>query len=164
MHNTLIILAYLSSIIKLTCIYVKKLVIKFEYNTILGYLYMGEKIVDEIYDFGKILQSLRKKYGMTQEQLAAKINRESSIISRYEKNLQSPTFETVRAFASIFNVSMDYLSGMNNRRQISTFGLQETQIELLLKLSDFFREKNSNLKQETDNSYALIGEIVSKII
>nr|MCR5726137.1 helix-turn-helix domain-containing protein [Lachnospiraceae bacterium] len=114
--------------------------------------------MDEIYDFGKILQSLRKKYGMTQEQLAAKINRESSIISRYEKNLQSPTFETVRAFASIFNVSMDYLSGMNNRRQISTFGLQETQIDLLLKLSDFFREKNSNLKQETDNSYALIGE------
>lgn len=57
----------------------------------------------EAYDFGLILQKLRKERGMTQEQLAAKIHKESSIISRYEKNLQSPTFETVRSFAAIFN-------------------------------------------------------------
>ena len=56
--------------------------------------------MDDVYDFGLILQKLRKERGMTQEQLAAKIHKESSIISRYEKNLQSPTFETVRSFAA----------------------------------------------------------------
>ena len=67
--------------------------------------------MDEIYDFGKILQKLRKEKGLTQEQLARRINKESSIISRYEKGLQNPTFETVKEFAAIFNVSMDYLLG-----------------------------------------------------
>ena len=45
--------------------------------------------MDDVYDFGLILQKLRKERGMTQEQLAAKIHKESSIISRYEKNLQN---------------------------------------------------------------------------
>lgn len=62
--------------------------------------------MDEVYDFGVILQKLRKEKGFTQEQLARLIHKESSIISRYEKGLQNPTFETVKEFAAIFNVSM----------------------------------------------------------
>ena len=34
--------------------------------------------MDEAYDFGLILQRLRKERGLTQEQLANKINKESS--------------------------------------------------------------------------------------
>ena len=49
--------------------------------------------MDEVYDFGVILQKLRKEKGFTQEQLARLIHKESSIISRYEKGLQNPTFE-----------------------------------------------------------------------
>ena len=44
--------------------------------------------MDEVYDFGVILQKLRKEKGFTQEQLARLIHKESSIISRYEKGLQ----------------------------------------------------------------------------
>ncbi|WP_444445093.1 helix-turn-helix domain-containing protein [Ruminococcus sp.] len=47
--------------------------------------------MDEVYDFGVILQKLRKEKGFTQEQLARLIHKESSIISRYEKGLQNPT-------------------------------------------------------------------------
>ena len=47
--------------------------------------------MDKAYDFGEILQKLRKDRGLTQAQLANKINKESSIISRYEKNLQIST-------------------------------------------------------------------------
>ena len=94
----------------------------------------------EAYDFGLILQKLRKERGMTQEQLAAKIHKESSIISRYEKNLQSPTFETVRSFAAIFNVSMDYLSGMEKERAISAFGLTTDQSQIMRELCDLFRK------------------------
>ena len=54
--------------------------------------------MDEVYDFGVILQKLRKEKGFTQEQLARLIHKESSIISRYEKGLQNPTFETVKEF------------------------------------------------------------------
>ena len=58
--------------------------------------------MEEVYDFGMILQKLRKDKGYTQEQLARLIHKESSIISRYEKGLQNPTFETVREFALLF--------------------------------------------------------------
>lgn len=75
--------------------------------------------MDEVYDFGVILQKLRKEKGFTQEQLARLIHKESSIISRYEKGLQNPTFETVKEFAAIFNVSMDYLAGMEKHSNMA---------------------------------------------
>ena len=73
--------------------------------------------MDEAYDFGLILQRLRKERGLTQEQLANKINKESSVISKYEKNGQIPPFDTVRSLAAIFNVSMDYLFGRTDQPQ-----------------------------------------------
>lgn len=121
--------------------------------------------MSEIYDFGAILQKLRKERGMTQEQLAAKIDRESSIISRYEKNLQSPTFETVRALASIFNVSMDYLSGMEKTASLSFYGLTADQSQLLRELADNFRESNNTFsKKLTADQYELLGRIVAQMM
>ena len=117
----------------------------------------------EAYDFGLILQKLRKERGMTQEQLAAKIHKESSIISRYEKNLQSPTFETVRSFAAIFNVSMDYLSGMEKERTLSTFGLTPNQSQIMRDLCELFRKQNNASQNSfSQEQYALIGKIVAE--
>ena len=118
--------------------------------------------MDDIYDFVLILQKLRKERGMTQEQLAAKIHKESSIISRYEKNLQSPTFETVRSFAAIFNVSMDYLSGMEKESAISTHGLSIEQTQTLRDLADLYRTQNSAFSHKaTDERLLLIGKIMN---
>ena len=120
--------------------------------------------MDDVYDFGLILQQLRKDRGMTQEQLAAKIHKESSIISRYEKNLQSPTFETVRSFAAIFNVSMDYLSGMEKETAISTLGLSTEQTQTLRDLADLFRTQNSAFPHKaTDERLLLIGKIMNML-
>ncbi len=117
------------------------------------------------YDFGAILQNLRKEHKMTQEQLARKINKESSIISRYEKNLQSPTFETVRSFAAIFNVSMDYLSGMEKSSAVSTVGMTGEQTELIKRLAQSFRDKNSAKPQSSDDeTLKLIGSIVKELV
>ena len=116
--------------------------------------------MDNIFDFGQILQKLRKERGLTQEQLAGMINKESSIISRYEKNLQSPTFDTVRSFAAIFNVSMDYLSGTEKVTTISTVGLSEEQIQIIRELAETFRNKNTAFPKKLSNEqYNLIGRI-----
>ena len=55
--------------------------------------------MDEVYDFGVILQKLRKEKGFTQEQLARLIHKESSIISRYEKGLQNPLLKILLKFS-----------------------------------------------------------------
>ncbi len=117
----------------------------------------------DAYDFGLILQQLRKEKGMTQAQLAKKINKESSIISRYEKNFQSPTFETVRELAVIFNVSMDYLSGMEKTCTVPTYGLSCEQIEILKTLSELFRQQNESFpKKLTEQQYKLLGRIFAE--
>ncbi len=117
----------------------------------------------DAYDFGLILQQLRKEKGMTQAQLAKKINKESSIISRYEKNFQSPTFETVRELAVIFNVSMDYLSGMEKTSTVPTYGLSCEQIEILKALSELFRQQNESFpKKLTEQQYKLLGRIFAE--
>lgn len=120
--------------------------------------------MEEIYDFGMILQKLRKERGFTQEQLARLIHKESSIISRYEKGLQNPTFETVREFAAIFNVSMDYLAGMEKNSNISTFGMNTEQISITKTLVDAFRRKNTSTPNKLSaEHYQLIGKIATEL-
>ncbi|MCR5684483.1 MAG: helix-turn-helix domain-containing protein [Lachnospiraceae bacterium] len=123
--------------------------------------------MNDAYDFGMILQKLRKQRGLTQSQLASKIDKESSIISRYEKNLQSPTFETVKAFARIFNVSMDYLSGLEKETSIPTYGLTDEQSSIIKDLVEAFRIQNNTMKgfdSQKNERYQLIGRVVSNLI
>lgn len=121
--------------------------------------------MNDAFDFGLILKGLRKEKGWTQEELANKINKESSIISRYEKNLQSPTFDTVRAFSALFNVSMDYLSGMERQSNISTVGLNEKQRNIITQLIEQFRERNEiTSKQLTDKQSCLLGQILAEFL
>lgn len=120
--------------------------------------------MDEVYDFGVILQKLRKEKGFTQEQLARLIHKESSIISRYEKGLQNPTFETVKEFAAIFNVSMDYLAGMEKHSNISTFGMNPEQIAITKNLIETFRKKNiSTFPKMSAEHYQIIGKIAVEL-
>lgn len=120
--------------------------------------------MEEIYDFGTILQKLRKERGLTQEKLACLIHKESSIISRYEKGLQNPTFETVREFAAIFNVSMDYLAGMKHQGTLSTHGLTEEQTETIKSLVDAYRVKNAQIsKKMTQEQFAVLGQITAEL-
>lgn len=120
--------------------------------------------MDEVYDFGVILQKLRKEKGVTQEQLARLIHKESSIISRYEKGLQNPTFETVKEFAAIFNVSMDYLAGMEKHSNISTFGMNPEQIAITKNLIEAFRKKNiSTFQKMSAEYYQIIGKIAVEL-
>lgn len=120
--------------------------------------------MEEIYDFGIILQKLRKKRGMTQEQLAHLIHKESSIISRYESGLQNPTFETVKEFAAIFNVSMDYLAGIKHNGTVSTHGLTVAQHDSVQALIDAYRVKNSQtLKQISQEQFAVLGKITAEL-
>ena len=121
--------------------------------------------MNDAFDFGLILKGLRKEKGWTQEELANKINKESSMISRYEKNQQSPTFDTVRAFSALFNVSMDYLSGMERQSNISAIGLKEKQRNIITQLIEKFREHNViTRKQLIDKQSCLLGQILAEFL
>lgn len=115
----------------------------------------------DAYDCGLIIKELREKANMTQQELGRRINRDKGIISRYENNYQPVPFETMRTFAAIFNVSMDYLAGMEKKKTLSMHGMTEEQIYILTRLTELFGLQNSQQNPSlTLAQYELIVRIV----
>lgn len=61
--------------------------------------------------FSDMLGYLRKKNNLSQEELAKRAGVSRSAIGMYEIGEREPSFETLEAFADIFNVNMDTLLG-----------------------------------------------------
>jgi transcriptional regulator with XRE-family HTH domain len=57
------------------------------------------------------LISLRKAAGLSQYELARRLNMGRSALGNYEQGDREPDFETVRRIADFFRVSVDYLLG-----------------------------------------------------
>lgn len=117
------------------------------------------------YDLGLILKKLRLDAGMSQQELGERINRDKGIISRYENNYQTPPFETMRDFAAIFNVSLDYLGGVEKQGVISVHGLTEEQAALLIRIAELMRNKNRLAADKlTAEQSEAVGNLVKEFL
>lgn len=59
--------------------------------------------------FGHKLRALIEEHGITQKELASRLNIAPSTISCYVQNTREPDFATLKLFAKYFDVSLDYL-------------------------------------------------------
>lgn len=59
------------------------------------------------------LKQLRKEAGLTQEELANNLNISTITLLRYEKEQREPTKKIALLIANFFDVSTDYLFGLN---------------------------------------------------
>ena len=67
-------------------------------------------------DFGKMVFKLRKSLGMTQDELAKKLNISDKAVSKWENGIGYPDITQLPSLAKIFGVSIDYLIlGDNNK-------------------------------------------------
>ncbi|MEY7998653.1 helix-turn-helix domain-containing protein [Clostridium sp. Mt-5] len=64
--------------------------------------------------FSSRLKELRLEKGLTQKELAQKLNMQNTAISKYELNERKPDIDTLNQLAKFFNVSVDYLLGNTN--------------------------------------------------
>lgn len=62
--------------------------------------------------FGQILKRLRQEKGIGQTELAKQIGVGKSIISLWELGTCEPTLSKLIALSKFFNVSIDYLAGL----------------------------------------------------
>lgn len=62
-------------------------------------------------DFGSIVADLRKKKGISQTDLAAKLGIHKNVLGRYERNEVLPSIDIARKIADILDVSLDFLTG-----------------------------------------------------
>lgn len=85
-------------------------------------------------DFGSILKTQRLSKNMTQAQLALKLGLTKSVISAYETGLRLPSYDILIHIARIFNVSTDFLLGVENKQSIDLSGLSPEETDALLNL------------------------------
>lgn len=92
-------------------------------------------------DFGNVLKTLRLRNNMTQAQLSQKLDLTKSVISAYETGLRLPSYDVLIHIAQIFNVSTDYLLGLENPQEIDLSGLSSEEVTALLNLIKVMKKK-----------------------
>jgi repressor LexA len=88
---------------------------------------------------GSRLKKLRKNKGLTQEELGELIGLGKSAVCCYEKELRSPSSETIIDLVNIFAVSADYLLGIDELVEI-TFEDNKTYIPMTNEEIKFIEE------------------------
>ncbi|MBR4345988.1 MAG: helix-turn-helix transcriptional regulator [Oscillospiraceae bacterium] len=118
----------------------------------------------QVYDLGLLIRSLRKERKLTQKKLGRMLGVSEGTVSKYEANIMTPPFETLRSIASIFNVSMDTLCGMKQQGTLSVHGLTEAQAETVKALIDSYRVKNTQTgRRLTQEQFAVLGMITAEM-
>jgi len=62
-------------------------------------------------DIGSKIMTLRKKFNLSQSELAKKVEVSRTIIGNYERNENAPSVDILLKIAKTFDVSIDYLIG-----------------------------------------------------
>ena len=81
---------------------------------------------------GERLKELRKSKGWTQVQVAAKMGLTDSVISFYERQERAPSPEVLIKFAELYDVSTDYLLGVEkvNDQHLDVTGLSKRELTI----------------------------------
>lgn len=93
-------------------------------------------------NFGDKLRALRTEAGMTQTDLAKRLNITKSVVSYYELQERTPSPDVLIRLADIFHVSADYLLGINHKKLIDVSDLSEEDMHFLLITIETLRKKN----------------------
>lgn len=94
--------------------------------------------------FGDKIKELRKKAHMTQAEIAEKANITKSVVSFYETGNRAPSPEVLIRFTEIFDVTSDYLLGIEKleKNKIDVSGLSQKEVVIIQSMVDALRKKN----------------------
>lgn len=97
-------------------------------------------------NFGEKLKQLRTDAGMTQAELALRLNVTNSVVSYYELHERTPSPEVLIKLAGIFHVTTDYLLGINHGKLLDVSDLSDDDMKFLLLTIETLRKKNGTKK------------------
>ena len=81
---------------------------------------------------GETIASLRKQKGMTQNELAEKMNVTDKAVSKWERDLSCPDINTISKLADILDVSVEELLKAKNKENSNTAKMKDL-INLIFK-------------------------------
>lgn len=105
---------------------------------------------------GKSINSNRKKRGLTQEELAEKLDVSSAAISKWERGISTPELSMVCKMADCFEISVDELLGRTNL----LLPEEDKYSEKSMKQYDLRLRKDLIMKYETrEGMFRLLDEL-----
>lgn len=87
------------------------------------------------------IRSLRETAGLSQSQLAKKLDVTRSSVNAWEMGLSTPTIQYVVALSKLFHVSADFLLGLDAQLTISLDSYSPEEQEVLYSLIRYFDSK-----------------------
>ena len=95
-------------------------------------------------EFSERLRTLREEKGISQALLARKLGVNRSIVSAYENQTRLPSLQMLSKLSYTFNVSMEYLLGINRNKTIDVSNLTAEQISVVTAVIEQFEKSNQN--------------------
>ena len=95
----------------------------------------------ELFSIAERIRALREKSGMTQAELARLLGLSRSGINAWEMGLPIPSTPYIVELSKSFNVSSDYLLGIENTSSISVKGLNEREVSIIADLGSCLSKK-----------------------
>lgn len=89
------------------------------------------------------IQELRKRNGLTQNDLAKLLNITRSSVNAWEAGISVPSTQYLTELARILKVSADYLLGLNATATISVRDLDHIEVGILVETANKFRENRN---------------------
>lgn len=96
----------------------------------------------ELFSLAEKIKALRESADLTQAEVARMLGISRSGVNAWEMGLSVPSTQYIVELAKKFDVSTDYLLGIESTSTISVKGLSEKQVAVLLETIECFREVN----------------------
>jgi transcriptional regulator with XRE-family HTH domain len=112
-----------------------------------------------MYDLGLRIKEIRKKRGLSQRELAKRINKSYSVVCGYESNAQLPPLDVAISIAAVLNVSLDYLVGNEETSSMSLTCVTPSQREIIEALLKEFSKPTSGGKELSPEQIQVIQKI-----
>lgn len=87
------------------------------------------------------IKQLREQAGLSQSELARRLDVTRSSVNAWEMGLSAPTTQYIVAMAKMFHVSADFLLGLSTEQCLILDGYTRQEIELLYQLAAYFDSK-----------------------
>lgn len=100
----------------------------------------------DTYSLGERLKEVRESRNLSQAAVAERIEVTNAAISAYELNTSTPSLETFIKLALFFNVSADYLLGLDKRNIVRAKILPQEQQKKILTLLNIVEDLTTSEK------------------
>lgn len=90
---------------------------------------------------GNRIKEIREKTGLTQTELAKKLGLTRSGVNAWEMGVSIPSAQYLIGLANMFNVSTDYLLGLDQKETIDVSNLADDEKSIIYSIMDYFNQR-----------------------